>query len=47
MGLGGRPSGPIVKVTSITGRIRAMKYRRAAGRTVQQTLLVLEGQKAP
>ena len=35
-------SGAIIKVAGITGRIRGMKYKRADGRTVRQTLVVLD-----
>jgi hypothetical protein len=35
-------SGAIIKVAGITGRIRGMKYKRADGRTVRPTLVVLD-----
>ena len=35
-------SGAIVKVAGITGRIRGMKYKRADGRTVRPTLVVID-----
>jgi hypothetical protein len=35
-------SGAIIKVAGITGRIRGMKYKRADGKTVRPTLVVLD-----
>lgn len=35
-------SGAIIKVAGITGRIRGMKYKRADGRTVRPSLVVLD-----
>jgi hypothetical protein len=35
-------SGAIVKVAGITGRIRGMKYKRADGRTVRPSLVVID-----
>ncbi len=37
-----KAAGAIVKVAGITGRIRGMKYKRADGRTVRPTLVVLD-----
>lgn len=37
-----KAAGAIVKVAGITGRIRGMKYKRANGRTVRPTLVVLD-----
>jgi hypothetical protein len=37
-----KASGAIIKVAGITGRIRGMKYKRADGRTVRPTLVVLD-----
>jgi len=39
---GSMASGAIIKVAGITGRIRGMKYKRADGRTVRPTLVVLD-----
>jgi len=39
---GSTASGAIIKVAGITGRIRGMKYKRADGRTVRPTLVVLD-----
>jgi hypothetical protein len=39
---GSKASGAIIKVAGITGRIRGMKYRRADGKTVRPTLVVLD-----
>lgn len=39
---GSRASGAIIKVAGITGRIRGMKYKRADGRTVRPTLVILD-----
>jgi len=39
---GSAASGAIIKVAGITGRIRGMKYKRADGRTVRPTLVVLD-----
>ncbi len=39
---GSNASGAIIKVAGITGRIRGMKYKRADGRTVRPTLVVLD-----
>ncbi|MGE0609950.1 MAG: terminase gpA endonuclease subunit [Pirellulales bacterium] len=39
---GSKASGAIVKVAGITGRIRGMKYKRADGRTVRPTLVVID-----
>ena len=38
----GKASGAIVKVAGITGRIRGMKYKRADGKTVRPSLVVLD-----
>ena len=35
-------SGAIIKVAGITGRIRGMKYKRADGRTVRPSLVILD-----
>lgn len=35
-------SGAIIKVGGITGRIRGMKYKRADGKTVRPSLVVLD-----
>jgi hypothetical protein len=37
-----KASGAIIKVAGITGRIRGMKYKRADGKTVRPSLLVLD-----
>jgi len=37
-----RASGAIIKVAGITGRIRGMKYKRADGKTVRPSLVVLD-----
>jgi hypothetical protein len=37
-----KASGAIVKVAGLTGRIRGMKYKRADGRTVRPSLVVLD-----
>ena len=37
-----RASGAIIKVAGITGRIRGMKYKRADGRSVRPSLVVLD-----
>jgi hypothetical protein len=37
-----KASGAIIKVAGITGRIRGMKYKRADGKTVRPTLVVLD-----
>ncbi len=37
-----KASGAIIKVAGITGRIRGMKYKRADGRTVRPSLVVLD-----
>jgi hypothetical protein len=39
---GSGASGAIIKVAGITGRIRGMKYKRADGRTVRPSLVVLD-----
>jgi len=39
---GSPASGAIIKVAGITGRIRGMKYKRADGRTVRPSLVVLD-----
>jgi hypothetical protein len=39
---GSTASGAIVKVAGITGRIRGMKYKRADGKTVRPSLVVLD-----
>lgn len=39
---GSKASGAIIKVAGITGRIRGMKYKRADGKTVRPTLVVLD-----
>ncbi|HEX4131667.1 MAG TPA: hypothetical protein VHZ24_16640, partial [Pirellulales bacterium] len=39
---GSRASGAIIKVAGITGGIRGMKYKRADGRTVRPSLVVLD-----
>ncbi len=39
---GSMASGAIIKVAGITGRIRGMKYKRADGKTVRPTLVVLD-----
>ena len=39
---GSMASGAIIKVAGITGRIRGMKYKRADGRTVRPSLVVLD-----
>ncbi|MBX3433275.1 MAG: hypothetical protein KF847_08135 [Pirellulales bacterium] len=39
---GSPASGAIVKVAGITGRIRGMKYKRADGKTVRPSLVVLD-----
>jgi hypothetical protein len=39
---GSQASGAIIKVAGITGRIRGMKYKRADGRTVRPSLVVLD-----
>jgi len=39
---GSSASGAIIKVAGITGRIRGMKYKRADGRTVRPSLVVLD-----
>ncbi|GIW56313.1 MAG: hypothetical protein KatS3mg082_2717 [Nitrospiraceae bacterium] len=39
---GSTASGAIIKVAGITGRIRGMKYKRADGKTVRPTLVVLD-----
>ncbi len=39
---GSNGSGAIIKVAGITGRIRGMKYKRADGKTVRPTLVVLD-----
>jgi hypothetical protein len=39
---GSVPSGAIIKVAGITGRIRGMKYKRADGHTVRPSLVVLD-----
>ena len=39
---GSRASAAIIKVAGITGRIRGMKYKRADGRTVRPSLVVLD-----
>ena len=38
----GEASGAIIKVAGITGRIRGMKYKRADGKTVRPSLVVLD-----
>jgi len=40
--LASKASGAIIKVAGITGRIRGMKYKRADGKTVRPTLVVLD-----
>ncbi|GIW81595.1 MAG: hypothetical protein KatS3mg105_3402 [Gemmatales bacterium] len=42
---GSTASGAIIKVAGITGRIRGMKYKRADGKTVRPTLVVLDDPK--
>ncbi len=37
-----KASGAIIKVAGITGRIRGMKYKRADGKTVRPTLVILD-----
>jgi len=39
---GSEASGAIIKVAGITGRIRGMKYKRADGKTVRPSLVVLD-----
>lgn len=39
---GSPASGAIIKVAGITGRIRGMKYKRADGRTVRPSLVILD-----
>lgn len=39
---GSQASGAIIKVAGITGRIRGMKYKRADGRTVRPSLVILD-----
>ena len=39
---GSKASGAIIKVAGITGRIRAMKYKRAHGRSARPCLVILE-----
>ena len=39
---GSEASGAIIKVAGITGRIRGMKFKRADGRTVRPSLVVLD-----
>ena len=39
---GSRASGAIIKVASLTGRIRGMKFKRPDGRTVRPSLVVLD-----
>jgi hypothetical protein len=39
---GSRASGAIIKVASLTGRIRGMKFKRPDGRTVRPNLVVLD-----
>ncbi len=39
---GSLASGAIIKVAGITGRIRGMKYKRADGRTVRPSLVILD-----
>lgn len=39
---GSKASGAIIKVAGLTGRIRGMKYKRADGKTVRPTLVVLD-----
>lgn len=39
---GSRASAAIIKVAGITGRIRGMKYKRADGKTVRPSLVVLD-----
>jgi len=39
---GSKASGAIIKVAGITGRIRGMKYKRADGKTVRPSLVVLD-----
>ncbi|TWT47188.1 terminase gpA endonuclease subunit [Botrimarina hoheduenensis] len=39
---GSSASGAIIKVAGITGRIRGMKYKRADGKTVRPSLVVLD-----
>lgn len=39
---GSKASGAIIKVTGITGRIRGMKFKRADGRAVRPSLVVLD-----
>jgi hypothetical protein len=40
--IGSRASGAIIKVAGITGRIRGMKFKRADGKTVRPSLVVLD-----
>ena len=39
---GSKASGAIIKVAGITGRIRGMKYKRADGRSVRPSLVVID-----
>jgi len=39
---GSKASGAIIRVAGLTGRIRGMKYKRADGRTVRPSLVVLD-----
>ena len=39
---GGRASGIIVRVAGITGRVRGMKYKRADGRSVRPSLVIID-----
>ena len=39
---GSKAGGAVIKVAGITGRVRGMKYKRADGRTVRPTLVVLD-----
>lgn len=39
---GSKASGAIIKVAGLTGRIRGMKYKRADGKTVRPSLVVLD-----